>query len=41
MSEGAGNLSQKQLEKLTKKAKEMGYSNLAFFIDTPQPTRQQ
>ena len=33
MSEGAGGLSQKQLEKLTKKAKEMGYSNLAFFID--------
>ncbi|NHJ32439.1 MAG: hypothetical protein FK732_06225 [Asgard group archaeon] len=33
MSEGAGNLSQKQLEKLNSKAKEMGYSNLAFFID--------
>lgn len=33
MSEGASNLSQKQLEKLFSKAKEMGYSNLAFFID--------
>ncbi len=33
MSEDASNLSQKQLEKLFSKAKEMGYSNLAFFID--------
>jgi len=33
MSEGASNISQKQLEKLFSKAKEMGYSNLAFFID--------
>ncbi|MBK5113506.1 MAG: hypothetical protein KGD59_15890 [Candidatus Heimdallarchaeota archaeon] len=33
MSEGASNLSQKQLEKLTSKAKDLGYSNLAFFID--------
>ncbi|NPE08409.1 MAG: hypothetical protein GNW80_09035 [Asgard group archaeon] len=33
MSEEASNLSQKQLEKLISKAKEMGYSNLAFFID--------
>ncbi|MCE7746237.1 MAG: hypothetical protein GPJ52_13995 [Candidatus Heimdallarchaeota archaeon] len=33
MSEGASNLSQKQFEKLMSKAKEMGYSNLAFFID--------
>ncbi len=33
MSEGAAGLNQKQLEKLAKKAKEMGYSNLAFFID--------
>ncbi len=33
MSDGASNMSQKQLEKLQKKAKEMGYSNLAFFVD--------
>ncbi|TET30863.1 MAG: hypothetical protein E3J70_03610 [Candidatus Heimdallarchaeota archaeon] len=33
MSEGDSNLSQKQLEKLISKAKEMGYSNIAFFID--------
>ncbi len=33
MNEGASNLSQKQLEKLFSKAKEMGYSNMAFFID--------
>ena len=33
MSEGASNLSQKQLEKLFNKAKEMGYSNMAFLVD--------
>ncbi len=33
MSKGVSNLSQKQLEKLISKAKEMDYSNIAFFID--------
>ncbi|NHJ86164.1 MAG: hypothetical protein FK734_11930 [Asgard group archaeon] len=33
MSEEANNINLKQLEKLRVKAKELGYSNLAFFID--------
>ncbi|NHK31283.1 MAG: hypothetical protein FK730_08020 [Asgard group archaeon] len=31
--EGASNINQKQLRKLESKAKELGYSNLAFFIE--------
>ncbi|MHA1441199.1 MAG: hypothetical protein ACTSPK_04935 [Candidatus Heimdallarchaeota archaeon] len=33
MSEDSSNINPKYLEKLDKKAKELGYTNLAFFID--------